>query len=513
MSRTDYSIKNLLVSSGGEILVIFLTFVTRTVFIHTLGTQYLGINGLFTNLLSMLSLAELGIGSAVTFDLYKPIANKDQRQIVLLMKFYGRVYKIIGFSIAGMGILLIPFLPYIIKDNVDFININFIFLIYLVQTVSSYLFFAYKSSLIKAHQREYIITTIGIVFSVITNMIQMLVLILLRHFEIYVLIVVLTNVIQNMAVAMQADKMFPYLKEKTKSVLSKEQRKKIYKNSYAAFFYKINSRVVNATDNILLSSFIGLDIVGVYSNYLLIFSTVKVFLNKFYSAILASLGDLHASANVQREYKIFKITNFFTVCAFGLAAIGIFVVGNEFISIWIGSDFTLSQVFVLLFALEIYIYGLEKNLSTFRTAMGLFQQAKYRPVFGMAINLGLSLLLINYIGIYGVIIGTIFSSLLTFMWFDPYIIYKYVFKRSVHEYYFTNFKYILFIFAAGSIAYNIAQLVRGEGFGYVMIHSGICVVVTCIFIVVIFYRTEEFQYLWKLAKRILSMIRQKKIVS
>ena len=206
-----------------------LGFVTRSVFIKTLGTQYLGISGLFTNIMSMLSLAELGIGSAIIFNLYRPIADDDKPQIILLMNFYRKAYRIIGLAIAILGLCLIPFLPYLIKDKVQFLDVNFIFCLYLFQSVSSYLFFAYKSALIKAHQKDYIVTGIGYYFTVATNVIQILVLWLFHNFTLYILTVIVFNVLNNLTVALKSDKLYPFARRATKDKLDKAETKEIIK--------------------------------------------------------------------------------------------------------------------------------------------------------------------------------------------------------------------------------------------------------------------------------------------
>jgi O-antigen/teichoic acid export membrane protein len=502
MSRTKNSVKNLIAGIGSEVLITLIKFVTRTIFIQTLGAKYLGISGLFTNILTVLSLAELGIGTAITYSLYKPIANKDEHQIILLMKLYKNAFRLIGIAIAIIGLLLIPFLPIIIKDEINFVNLNFIFLLYLMQTVSSYLFFAYKSVIIKANQKERVITSIGLVYFVITNIIQIIILVVYSNFEVFVMISVISNVLQNITIAVKANKMFPYINKKTKDNLPKSEKINIFKNIYANFIYKINAVILNSTDSILLATFIGLEIVGIYSNYLLIVSTVKTILNKFYSAIISSLGDLHASENRKQEYAIFKIVNFFTFFVSGLAAIATFVVGNMFIKFWVGSEFVLSDLFVLLIAIEIYIFGIQRNLSIFRSAMGLFQQAKYRPILGIFINLSVSLILLNQIGIYGVVIGTIISILVTFLSFDPYIIYKYVFKKPTLDYYLINMRYFLTICIAGAISFYISKLINGEGIFYIVIYSLICIVVLSTFTYVFYRKTLEFRYLVNFIKKI-----------
>lgn len=501
MSRIKNSFRNLITSAGGQLLIMVLGFVTRSVFIGTLGTQYLGINGLFSNIISMLSLADLGIGTAITFNLYKPIANDDEHKVLLLMNFYKKIYRIIGCTITVLGVCLIPFLPYLIKDDVSFINVTVIFLLYLFQSVSSYLFFAYKSSLIKANQKEYIITGIGYFFTIATNIVQIVVLVVFENFMLYICTVILFNILRNLAISIKYDKMYPFTKEKPNDVLDKRERKEIFKNCYALFLYKVNAVVLNATDNLVLSAFIGLNIVGIYSNYLLIIKAIKSLLVMFYNAVTASLGNLHATSDLEHECFIFRVVNLMSFWMFGVASIGVFVLANEFISIWIGSDYILPQNFVLLISIDLYMYGTQKALATFRTTMGLFQQSKYRPVFGIVINLVVSIILVQYFGIHGVILGTIIANLLTYTWFDPYIIYKHGFKKSVKGYYIKNIVYYLVVIAAGGISYLLSMLINVSGIPFLMVCGIISVVVPSLLFFIFFGRTKEFMYIASLVRK------------
>ncbi|HHX37630.1 MAG TPA: hypothetical protein GX717_06585, partial [Clostridiaceae bacterium] len=338
-------------------------------------------------------------------------------------------------------------------------------------------------------------------FSLFNSLIQVLALLIFGNFILYVSITVFINIVQNIYIARKADSMYPFINEKVSESIAKDEKKEILKNCYAIFLYKINDVILKATDNIVLSSFIGLSIVGIYSNYLLIVSTFKMFLDKIYDGVKDSIGNLHASADPGQVYLIFKVINFFTACIFGLASVGTFVVANEFISVWIGDKFVLSQLFALLIAIELYIMGLQKFLSTFRTSMGLFQQAKYRPVIGSILNVIFSIILVQYWDISGVIMGTILASLLTYMWYDPFIIYKHVFKKSAKEYYITNIEYVMVMFLAGGLSFFLSKLIIRSGVGYVIVATIISIIVTFGIIFVLYRKTKEFKYIMNIVKK------------
>lgn len=433
-SRTDFVVKNLMTGIVAQVLVMLLSFATRTVFVRVFGEEYLGINGLFSNILSVLSLAELGIGNAIIFQLYKPLADKNYKRITQFMTLYKWAYRGIGILIVLLGLFLIPFLPVLIKDynslNGLGINAILLFILYLMQAVSSYLFFSYKSSIIRANQQEYILNIVSYIITILTNITQMVVILVFKDFLLYTATIILYNIIMNFINAKIADKMFPVIKEKV-TKLSHQELKNIFKDCFALFIYKVNSVVLKATDNIVLSSFLGLKIVGIYSNYLMIYTAIKSILSKIYESLTASLGNMHATEKIEYEIQIFKSISLLTAILYGIASVGIATIANEFINIWIGNAYVIPQPFPILIGLEIYTVGLRTMYSKYRTTMGLFQQGKYRPLAGMIINIIFSVILVQYIGIHGVLIGTIVADWSTVVWYDPYILYKYFLEKSI----------------------------------------------------------------------------------
>ena len=509
-SRTKNTIYNFISSVFGQFLTIIMQFIVRTIFIRTLGKSYLGINGLFTNILSMLSLAELGFGSAIIFKLYKPVAEKDEHRIAVLMKFYKKVYTIIGIIVLIIGLSLIPFLPVFIKnyEKLESLNINvvFIFILYLLQSVSSYLFFAYKSAIIKVNQKEYILNIVKYAFTIISSLLQILFLYLFKSFELYVVVLVVDVILENIVFAIIANKMYPYINEKNDDKISKEEIKGIFKDCSALFLYKINEVVVKSTDNIVLSMFLGLEMVGLYSNYYVFYTTVRTVFNKIFNSVAHSLGNLHTTNNIEHEYKIYKTINLISVILGGTAFVGVFCVADDFIKVWIGKSWVIPQPFALLMGLELYAMALRRVLGKYRSTMGLFQQAKYRPLFGMIINLVVSVLLVNTWGICGVLAGTLVAGLTTYMWFDPLIIHKYGFKNkySISKYYIRTIKSFLIVLGIALFDYVICHnFITNAGWLTIMLHSIICGISVPTIIIIIYAKTEEGQHIIKLMKKVL----------
>ncbi|MGN1080493.1 MAG: lipopolysaccharide biosynthesis protein, partial [Acutalibacteraceae bacterium] len=498
-SRTANSLKNTLTEYISEIIVLILRFVTRSIFIKTLGQSYLGINGYFSDILTLLSLTELGFGTAIIFKLYKPIEENDKHRIVLLMKFYKRVYQIIGWVIMLLGIALIPLLPVVINNYDSLaskgINAVLIFLIYLFQSASSYWFFAYKKSIVTAHQKGYKLNTIGYGFTVASSLLQIAVLCILPHtsaeekglsFIVYTVVAIVIIIIQNIVNAVISDRMYPYINEKTKDKISKAEMKELFKDCYALFLYKINSVVIRSTDSVILTYFIGLDIVGLYSNYILMLTTFKNFILKFMNGINASLGSLHASGKSEYEEKILRVINYLSFWIFGIAAVGTAVIGDEFIGVWVGKEYVVNsftaidgawflggKTFVtpvaILVAIEIYCYGIKIFLAKYRETMGLFQQSKYRPVASMIVNLCVSLALVPTFGIAGAVTGTIVADITTTLWYDPRVIYRVGLKqKNANRFFKTNFYYLGLTAVSALASWGLCSVVN-ISFGWISV--------------------------------------------
>ena len=515
-SRTTNTIFNFTSSIGGQLITIIMQFVVRTVFIHTLGKSYLGINGLFSNVLTMLSLAEMGVGSAILYKLYKPIADGDYHRITILMKFYRTVYRCIGAAVAVIGLCLIPFLPYIIKDNgkLESLNINvvLIFCLYLLKTVSSYLFFAYRSAIVKAHQKEYLLNIISYFFTFGLALAHIVFLLIFPNFYVYVILTIAEVILKNVVCAVLSDKMYPYIKDTTEDKLDIAEIKGIFKDCGALFLYKLNNVVVKATDNIVISMFLGIDMVGLYSNYYIFYTTIRTLFNKIFNSVSHSLGNLHATETGSHEYKIFKSVNFVTAILGATAGVGIAVCGDELIRVWIGSEWIIPMPFSILLGIEVFDYSYKVVSSKYRTTMGLFQQAKFRPVFGMIINLVVSVALVNMWGVSGVLVGTVVSDWATMMWYDPLIIHKVGFKNKypASGYFKKLFSRTAITALIGLADYFIcSNLFTGWGWFSVIIHACICAVTVPGILILVSIRTEEGQYLLKVMGRYTKKMKKK----
>ncbi len=501
-SRTTNTIVNFSSSIVGQLLTLVLQFVVRTVFIQTLGKSYLGIGGLFSNILSMLSLVELGVGSAILYKLYDPIEHKDEQRIAILMRFYKYAYRIIGIAVAIIGACLIPFLPFLIKDSDKLkslgLNISVIFSLYLLKSVTSYLFFAFKSALIKANQKEYYVTIVGYITTVVGSVLQIVCLKLLSNFIVYISISIFQTILLNIICGFIADKMYPYINAKGIPRLPASEVKEIFKDCGALFLYKINSVVVKATDNLVLSILMGLDMVALYSNYYVFYTTINTLFSKIYNSVSHSLGSLHAAKSGDHEYEIFGFVMLIAAIMGGTSCVGILVCSNEFVEQWIGTEWVIDQPFSILMGLELFTLSIRAALAKYRSTMGLFQQSKFRPVAGMIINLVVSVVGVKLWGICGVLIGTLAADWFAFMWMDPLIVHKYGFnsRYPLRVYYFKLMRNLVVVLAVGFLDKFICEnFVVGYGWLSIIIHALVCAVTVPAALFAVSYQSKEGKHL------------------
>lgn len=501
-SRTENSIINSAMSIVTQVLTVVLNFAVKTVFIKMLSDEYLGVNGLFTNIITMLSLADLGIGIAIPYSLYKPLAKKDEHKINVLMNFYKKVYTIIGIAVLLIGLSLTPFLGLIIKDipkNVP--HLSLIYILFVIHSASSY-FFVYKKFLIDSDQKGYITSRIIFTFSTLLSIIQIILLVTTKNYILFLLSSIILVIIQNIYISSKANKLYPFIKNKTDEKLEKEDMEGIKKNVSSLFIYKVGTVIMNGTDNIIISKFIGLIIVGFYSNYVLIINSITTVLNQIFNAITSSIGNLVVTTNKKRSKEVYDNLNFANFWLYALFGVCIIVLINPFINIWIGKKYVMGFSIVFLLVLNFYVLGMQSVTNSFRNAYGLFWIAKYRPIIMVIINIVISVVLVQFIGIEGVLIGTLVSRLVTTAWLDPYIVHKYGFEISPKSYYIDYLKYLV-IFIAISIILNYFVSMVAINNIFILILIAILVVISVnVILVLLFFKTSEFNYFYDKIKKI-----------
>jgi O-antigen/teichoic acid export membrane protein len=417
-------------------------YIVRIVFTHVLSEEYVGVNGLFADILNVLSLSEMGIETAVSFALYKPISEDNIKLQQSIMKLYRSFYHYVALFVGIAGLCVIPFMDLLIKDKPDIENLTYIYILYLLNTVLSYLF-VYKRTLLDAHQLMYIGTLTKTVSWVIQDIVQIAILLLTKNFVLYLYVYILTTLLSNLYISRKTDRLFPFIKEKHCEKLSKEDKNGIIKNIRAMMMHKIGDVMVNNTDNLLISGFVGITSVGCYSNYWLLIGSVQQVLNETFQGITASVGNLGATTESSHVREIFQAAFFLNNFLFGAATICLFELLNPFVELSFGKQYLFTMDIVLVLCINFYIKGMTKSCLVFRNSLGLFWYDRYKPIIEAVINLVSSIILAFKLGTLGVFLGTFISTVTTTLWVEPYVLYKYHFHVPFRTYFATLAKYCL----------------------------------------------------------------------
>lgn len=495
-SRTEYSARNTTVAMVARVVAILMGFFTRVVFTHTLSEEYVGINGLFTDILNVLSLSELGIGTAITYALYKPIAEKDIEKQKALMQLYKKFYRIIALIVLMAGLLVVPFLDVLVKHGQEIEHLTFIYLMYLGNSVISYLLI-YKQTLIDAHQLNYIGVLYYTVFLVIQNIVQMTILLTTKNFVLFVAVMMLCALGNNICVSLKANKMYPYLKDKDVKPLEQEEKQGIYRNIKAMLMHKVGNVVVTNTDNLLISSLVGIVSTGIYSNYFLVIGSVRQVLNQVFQGITASVGNLGVKESKERVKHIFDASFFIGQWIFGFATICLYEILSPFVALSFGEQYVFTMDITLVLCLNFYFTGMRQATLVFRDSLGLFWYDRYKSLAEAIINLVGSLILGYYIGILGIFLGTLISTLTTSMWVEPYVLYKKHLEIPVSGYFMKYAWYFIVTLVAWFVTDKVCSMVSGGMLMQCVIKLAICALVPNVLYLLCYFRSKEFCFLWK----------------
>lgn len=501
MSRVKNITRNIKYGYLGIIAQVILGFISRTIFIWTLGNTYLGINGLYTNILGVLSLAELGIGTAMNYSLYEPVAKGNIEKIKSLMNLYKIAYRMIAGVVLIIGLLLAPFLKFIIRDpgNISIKELTIFYLIFLFNTVTTY-FVAYKYSLTNAEQKNYIQTNIQLITNIVTICVQAIILIVFKDFMLYLLIGAFISLLQKIFTNIYLNKLYPYLLDRKISSLSEEEKEPIKKNIIALVYGKIGEISIYQTDNILISTFINVTTVGLLSNYNLLITSVSGFINIIFSSAISSFGNLIATESREKQYSMYKVYRFLAFWLYGFSTIAFIFLLSPFIKLWIGEKMLIENNVVYLIMLNYYIVGHAIVINHMKNASGTFIAVKYIPLFQSIVNLVVSVLMVKSIGLSGVFIGTICASLIS-TFNIPVVIYREVFAKKPFEYYKDSVLYLGILMSAIAIVgvANRVIVIDNRYLNFVKLTMLVLVVSNAIFYLFLRTRTE-FRYILDLLK-------------
>lgn len=499
MTRIEQVNKNIKYSVLIYILNCFLKFGVRLVFIRTLPIEYLGINGLFTNLLSILSLAELGIGPAIVYSLYKPLAYNDTETIKSLMNLFKKAYIVIGSFIIIVGICILPCLDWLIKDN-NIVDIDYFYMIFLLNTGVSY-FYSYKRNLIIADQKQYINSIYEIGSQVLLAVMQIAVLTIYPNYWLYIILMLIVTIGENFTIAKKTEKLYPYINDRSVKILDNDIKDTITRNIKAMIIHKIGGMAVFSTSNIILSKFIGLGVVGIYGNYCLVINVVNNFTVQFVASVTASIGNLVALESNEKKNKVFNVIEFLVAWQAMIASCGFYVLFNVLIKLWIGEQFLFTESIVSFLIVNFYLSYMRVAVNTFKNASGLYWHDRYKPLAEAVINLVSSVYLTIHYGVIGVIWGGIISTLLTCFWVEPYVLFRNGINIKLKDYFKDYFKYTVVTFLTAIFS----KWLYGKLFIEVTIINFVLGVILCLLIsntvwIFLFRKREEMIYLRDVAR-------------
>lgn len=497
MGRVKRAAKNIAVGYISNIATAILGFVLRTVFIMRLSDTLLGVNSLYSNILSMLSLAELGIGTAMNYSLYGPMARGETEIIKSYMQLYKKAYRAIALVIACIGLAIVPFLPSIVKgaDYLTRTQLTVYYIIFLFNTVSTY-FVSYKYSLCLAEQKDYIQTNALMITKAATVSLQIIVVLFTSNFLLFLLTSAAVQFIQIFVINAYLNKLYPYLKDKDVMPLDEKSKKEVMTKTKALMLHKMGDTARLQTDAIIISSFINVTVVAVVDNYNLIINTISGFVNIIFNSVISGFGNLIATESEDRQFKAFRVYRFFAVWVYGFTAVGFYLLLTPLVKIWLRDDkWLLAPMIIGTVLIDYYFKGERVALMNYKTAAGVYEPDKYLSLIQGAVNLVLSIVLVIKIGLVGVYIGTVVSGLIANVT-KPFIVYKYCFHRSAKGYFIDSFKYILVMMLELAILLPIRTLVMKNVtiMSFIIMFVIVCIIFNAIFLA-FFGRTQECRYI------------------
>lgn len=504
MSRTSKSIKNIIIAGISQVFLTVISFIARKIFIVFLNAEYLGINGLFTSILTVLSLAELGLGPAMTFSLYKPLAQKDYSLCATLMRFYQKTYRIIGIAVLIIGICITPFLSYFIKEipkGVD--NISIIYVMFVVNTAISY-FYAYKRLAITASQNQYIIESVHVFSKVAMNVAQIIILMLTQNYMLFLTVQIISTIVENIILSKWADNKFEWTGLTGSKVLPTDKKREISRNIRAMIFHRIGGVIVDSIDNLLISKYFGLLFLGVYSNYLLIINGINSFINPVFSGMLASIGDFGVQKDNNEKYRLYKNIQFINFWIVSFCTVCLFCLADQFVGqIWLSEDYTMDLSVKIVIVLNFYITGMRKTVLTFKEALGLPWYDRYKPLLAALVNLVFSIILAKTFGVIGVFIGTTIANLGVNVWYEAFVLFKHGFGKNLLPFISLYVKQFVVMIVITVLTVALTSIIDLSGIAGFLVNIIVCLIVPNIIMVALFFKKREFRYIMQLAGSII----------
>lgn len=501
LNRTRNASRNLVFGSILKVYQLVVPFVMRTAVIYMLGVEYLGLNSLFTSVLQVLNLAELGVGSAMVYSMYKPIAEDDGQTICALMRLYKLYYRVIGLAIAGIGLLLLPFLPKLISGTVPAdINIYVLYLMNLGATVLSYWLFAYKNSILQAHQRVDVTSKVMLLTETIKYVLQFSVLAIFHNYYYFVMVILFTQVLTNVCTAIASNKMYPQYR--AKGMLPKAEIRRINRRILDLFTSRVGMVIVNSADTIVISGFLGLAVLAIYQNYFYLITAVIGLISTAFSAVTAGIGNSILVETKEKNFQDFQKFTFLIAWIAGVCVSCFLCLFQLFMRIWVGEALLLEFSIVICLCVYFFLYELNQLMNTVKDAAGIWHEDRFRPLVTALTNLGLNLVMVQFWGLYGIILSTVLSMLFVGM---PWLLHNLFTTIFCPQWLFPYLKklalYVVTVSGAAAITYGLCSLICLPDIPLIAVRLGICCIVPNVVFLAAYHKMTEFKESMCLADR------------
>ena len=457
-TRTTYSVKNATVAMATKILAIVFGYFARMVFTRTLSMQYVGLNGLYTNIIGALNVAEFGIGTALVYALYEPVAKGNISKQRALLKLFDRVFAIIASISLLIGIVLCPVLLAFIKTTIPVRNLIVIYALFLSRAILSY-FLMYRSTIFIANQRSYVNDLCDSGFLVLQNLLQIIVLLLTKKYYFYLVLYVLGAVGRNVVIYYLAGKEYPEVFHYQNEKLEKEEEKGIYRNMRAMLMHKMGNTMIGNIDNLTLTAIVGIASVGIYSNYFLIIGSIQQILERIVYAISGSVGNLGATEDKNHVKEVFLGTFLLVAIGYSTASIVLSEMLDVFVEASFGAEYVFPRLVTVVLCINLFLNGLRQASLIFRDSLGLFWHDRYKTIIESLVNLVFSIILAKRMGAAGVFIGTFISIVGVSMWIEPIVLYQDYFKAPVSEYFQKLIKYVILYSCSFLLVHYLNQII------------------------------------------------------
>lgn len=491
-TRTKKSASNVVFGFGNRIILMVFPFVIKTITIYTLGAEYLGLNSLFSSILQVLSLSELGVGTAMVYNMYRPLAEGDKKTVNALLLLYKRVYRYIGLFILVVGVCLCPFLDKLIASSYpQDINIYVLYLIFLLNTVLTYWIFSYKKSLLEANQVNSIESKLNTIINIVLYTGQIVVLLIFRNYYLYIILMPICTIALNIIRNIVVSRLFPdaVAEGKLDETIINDIKKKVF----ALFGHKIGTTIITSADSIVISAILGLVVLARYSNYYYIINSLIGFVTIFYSAITASVGNSIVQDTIEKNYHDFKILVFINAWIVGWCSICLYCLYQPFMKIWMGEQMLFGKGTIILFVVYFYAWLIRRIGLTYKDAAGMWNEDFWKPYVGAVINLVTNIILVKYIGVDGALLSTIIIMVFIYAPWETFVLFKHLFNKSAFEYIIRTIIYTIVTTITAVCTNWVCGLVGLEGIWGLVIRMIICILVPNALYIALYSRTEEFK--------------------